>query len=144
MCLNRLPKLRRELLQIEPLEDVLDDTAPSPPDILETQEQMAFLHAELERMPEKYRLVLSLRYLEHMSYEEIATALNAPLGTVKTHIHRARGLLVDRVRQWEGKTPRVSPQETRGATRADPSGKDSKQAGETSKGLDRSVSYALS
>ena len=89
LCLNRLPKLRRELLQIEPLEDVLADAAPSPPDILETQEQMAFLHAELERMPEKYRLVLSLRYLEHLSYEEIATALNAPLGTVKTRMRSA-------------------------------------------------------
>jgi RNA polymerase sigma-70 factor (ECF subfamily) len=144
LCLNRLPKLRRELLQIEPLEDVLDDAAPSPPDIFETQEQMAFLHAELERMPEKYRLVLSLRYLEHMSYEEVAAALNAPLGTVKTHIHRARGLLVDRVRQWEKETLRVSPQETRGAMQSDSGGSDSKQPEETPKGLDRSVSYALS
>jgi RNA polymerase sigma-70 factor (ECF subfamily) len=62
---------------------------------------LSFLHAEIERMPEKYRLVLSLRYLQHLSYGEIASVLELPMGTVKTHIYRARQLLADRVRRWE-------------------------------------------
>ncbi len=44
-------------------------------------------------LPVRYRTVIVLRYLEDMSYREIAEALNIPLGTVKTRIHRARDLL---------------------------------------------------
>jgi RNA polymerase sigma-70 factor (ECF subfamily) len=62
---------------------------------------MAFLHAQLDQLPEKYRLVLTLRFLQHLSYDEIATALDLPVGTVKTHIHRARKLLMEQSRQWE-------------------------------------------
>ncbi len=106
LCLNRLPRLRRELLQTEPLEEVLASPAPSLPDHFEAQEQAAFLRAELARLPEKYRLVLTLRYLQHLSYAEIAAALNVPMGTVKTHIHRARRLLMERSRQWEEQNAR--------------------------------------
>ena len=106
LCLNRLPGLRRELLQTEPLEEVLANPSPSLPEHFEAQEQVAFLHAELDRLPEKYRLVLTLRYLQHLSYDEIAVALDMPMGTVKTHIHRARRLLVERSRQWEDQTAR--------------------------------------
>jgi RNA polymerase sigma-70 factor (ECF subfamily) len=45
--------------------------------------------------------VLTLRYLQHLSYDEIAAALEMPMGTVKTHIHRARWLLRERLSQWE-------------------------------------------
>lgn len=65
---------------------------------------MAFLHAQLDRLPEKYRLVLTLRYLQDLSYAEIAAALDVPMGTVKTHLHRARRLLTERLRQWEEHT----------------------------------------
>jgi RNA polymerase sigma-70 factor (ECF subfamily) len=101
LCLNRLPGLQRELLQTEPLEEVLADPGPSPADLFAVREQMAFLHAQMERLPEKYRLVLTLRYLQHLSYDEIAAALEMPMGTVKTHIHRARRLLRERLSQWE-------------------------------------------
>jgi RNA polymerase sigma-70 factor (ECF subfamily) len=101
LCLNRLPGLRRELLQTEPLEEVLADPGLSPTDLFDTQERLALLHAQLDRLPEKYRLVLTLRYLQHLSYAEVAAALDMPMGTVKTHIHRARRLLRERLRQWE-------------------------------------------
>jgi RNA polymerase sigma-70 factor (ECF subfamily) len=101
LCLNRLPTLRQEVAQCEPLEEVLRDPSPSPPDLVDEREQMAFLHAQLDRLPTKYRLVLTLRYLQGLTYDEIATALDVPMGTVKTHIHRARQLLMERLRQWE-------------------------------------------
>jgi RNA polymerase sigma-70 factor (ECF subfamily) len=63
---------------------------------------MAFLHTQLEQLPEKYRLVLTLRYLQDLSYAEIAVALGVPMGTMKTHLHRARRLLTEQLRQWEG------------------------------------------
>ncbi len=47
------------------------------------------------RLPEKYREPLVLRHASEMSYEEIADALELPLGTVKTRIFRAREALRD-------------------------------------------------
>lgn len=47
----------------------------------------------LHALPLQYRQVLTLFYAEERSYEEIARALDMPLGTVKTHIHRGRKLL---------------------------------------------------
>jgi RNA polymerase sigma-70 factor (ECF subfamily) len=41
-------------------------------------------------LPEPYRTVILLRYMEELSYEEIAAALEMPLGTVKTCLHRGR------------------------------------------------------
>jgi RNA polymerase sigma-70 factor (ECF subfamily) len=101
LCLNRLPGLRRELFQVESVEDAQVNPAPSPPELFYVEEQLDFLHAQLERLPEKYRLVLTLRYLQGLSYEEIADTLNLPMGTVKTHIHRARGILMERKREWD-------------------------------------------
>jgi RNA polymerase sigma-70 factor (ECF subfamily) len=77
------------------------DPSPTPPDLFEVEEQLAFLHGQLDQLSEKYRLVLTLRYLQGLFYEEISTTLNLPMGTVKTHIQRARGILMERKRAWD-------------------------------------------
>jgi RNA polymerase sigma-70 factor (ECF subfamily) len=51
------------------------------------------MRALVDRLPEHYRIVVMLRHQEDLSYEEIAEALDLPLGTVKARIHRARALL---------------------------------------------------
>jgi RNA polymerase sigma-70 factor, ECF subfamily len=53
----------------------------------------------LEQLPEKYRQVISLFYLEQKSYEEVGALLGLPLGTVKTFIFRARQQLLKLSRQ---------------------------------------------
>lgn len=47
----------------------------------------------LRELPPNYRAALVLRYMEEMSYEEIARTLDQPLGTVKNSIFRARNIL---------------------------------------------------
>lgn len=47
----------------------------------------------LDSLPDFLRLVLVLRHYEDMSYGEIAEATGLPLGTVKTHLYRAREIL---------------------------------------------------
>lgn len=49
-------------------------------------------------LPAKYQKLVRLRYYQELSYEEIATELEAPLGTVKAQLHRARELLYDLVK----------------------------------------------
>ncbi|MEM8559359.1 MAG: sigma-70 family RNA polymerase sigma factor [Bacteroidota bacterium] len=51
------------------------------------------IEAAIEQLPEKYHRVIVMRHQQELSYEEIAEALDLPLGTVKAHIFRARAQL---------------------------------------------------
>lgn len=50
------------------------------------------------KLPAKYQRLVRLRYFQELSYEEIARELEAPLGTVKAQLHRARELMYDLVK----------------------------------------------
>jgi len=59
----------------------------------ESNETRGYLHQAIERLDENYRLLITLRYQNELSYEEIASTLNLPLGTVKTGVFRAKAQL---------------------------------------------------
>ena len=61
--------------------------------VLISNQRTKLLNAAIAKLPEKYKKVIRLRHTEERSYEEIATILKLPLGTVKAHIFRARALL---------------------------------------------------
>ena len=50
------------------------------------------------KLPTKYQRLVRLRYFDELSYEEIAKELDAPLGTVKAQLHRARELMYELVK----------------------------------------------
>jgi RNA polymerase sigma factor (sigma-70 family) len=60
---------------------------------LEEEERNQILNSEIARLPLNYRQALTLFYVQELSYEEIAQATGLPLGTMKTHLFRARSLL---------------------------------------------------
>lgn len=103
LCYNRLPKLRRDISAIgdEEVVNVADESLAEPGLDLETGEQRAFLHEQIEALPESYRLLVTLRYQQELSYEEIASVVSLPLGTVKTGLFRAKARLRDALRQFE-------------------------------------------
>jgi RNA polymerase sigma-70 factor, ECF subfamily len=73
------------------LADIVPDaTAPDPSDALERQDAARVLGKALSRLRPEYRRLVVLRYQEDLSYEEIAEITGLPLGTVKSHLHRAR------------------------------------------------------
>lgn len=57
------------------------------------KQRSKIIHQAIEDLPDKYRVVIKMRHLEELSYDEIATELDLPLGTVKAHIFRAREML---------------------------------------------------
>ncbi len=59
------------------------------------------VRAEIDNLPPKYRAVLALRHLQDLSYEEMAEVLRVPIGTVKTHLFRARALLKERLAELD-------------------------------------------
>lgn len=60
---------------------------------LSREELRARVRAGMDALPPLYRTVLALRYSEEMSYEEMASALEIPVNTVRTHLHRAKARL---------------------------------------------------
>jgi RNA polymerase sigma-70 factor (ECF subfamily) len=97
-----LDSIRRRKRRPIALEDLAGDDAPPleavepgpGPDAMLLREQAGERFQELvEELPEHYRAILHLRYREELAYEEIAEALELPLGTVKVRLHRAHEML---------------------------------------------------
>ena len=55
---------------------------------------------EIKELPEPFRIAIVLRELQGLSYEEIASATNASVGTVKSRIARARVKLQNNLRAY--------------------------------------------
>ena len=66
------------------------DRGPSPLADLESRELGSAIELAIGKLRPEYRACILLRHVEGRAYEEIAEALDLPLGTVKTYIHRAR------------------------------------------------------
>lgn len=56
-------------------------------------EQVSRLRCEIERLPPRQRLALTLRLIEGLAYEQIAEAMNSDVGTVRANLHLARARL---------------------------------------------------
>jgi len=82
---------------------VPDSESESPDSALQRQDLARDLEASLERLRPEHREVVLLRFHEGLSYEEIAEVTDLPLGTVKTHLFRARKAMARYLtaRGWE-------------------------------------------
>jgi len=56
------------------------------------------VNATMEALPEELRTAIVLREIDGLSYEEIATVMNCPIGTVRSRIFRARETIAERLR----------------------------------------------
>jgi len=66
------------------------DRRPTPLAAVESRELGSAIELAIAKLRPEYRACILLRHVEGRAYEEIADALDLPLGTVKTYIHRAR------------------------------------------------------
>jgi RNA polymerase sigma-70 factor (ECF subfamily) len=64
--------------------------APAPDERLQRQEDIGHVRLALARLSEEHRAILVLREMDGMDYGEIAEALDLPVGTVRSRLHRAR------------------------------------------------------
>ena len=77
------------------LEPSTDET---PETVLAAQEIAQAVNAAMEALPEELRQAITLREIEGLSYEDIATAMSCPIGTVRSRIFRAREAISQRVK----------------------------------------------
>jgi RNA polymerase sigma-70 factor (ECF subfamily) len=75
------------------------DPRPAPEADVSMREQCAILRAEIDRLDPEFREVVVLREMQDLSYEEIATIVDVPVGTVRSRLHRARETLRERLRE---------------------------------------------
>lgn len=86
--------LRRPLTtEITEAENAVASSAPDSASAAVGAEHRRHLLLRIKELPDHYREVVVLRFIEEQSYEEIAEALDLPLGSVKTRIFRGRELL---------------------------------------------------
>ncbi len=95
---RRVPARRRVELDADPPDGAerreLPDAETPPADVaLERAEVAVRLEAAVRRLPPNHREVIQLFHVEQMSYKEIASAMEVPIGTVMTWLHRARARL---------------------------------------------------
>jgi len=82
-------------------EEAIEDPSPLPLDQIEDRElQIALAHA-VAALPDIYRAVVTLRYTEELSYDEIAVVLKLPVNTVRTHLFRAKTMLRKTLADWK-------------------------------------------
>jgi RNA polymerase sigma-70 factor, ECF subfamily len=67
-------------------------------DELVSQENVSRVRQAIATLPENYREVVVLCELDEMSYEDAAAVLDCPVGTVRSRLHRARALLLEKLR----------------------------------------------
>jgi RNA polymerase sigma-70 factor (ECF subfamily) len=97
VALNEIAKRKRRRTDhgeaFETASDTVADERADAVEALADVELRSRVQAGLTSLPEEYRAVLVLRAEQQMSYAEIASALDVPVGTVMSRLHRGRALL---------------------------------------------------
>ena len=94
---NRQRRAEHQFVSLDTSEDSplleIEDSSLGPHEEAYWHEWRRELEMHLATLAEHYRVAVTLYYFEDLSYTEIATLLNQPIGTVKAHVHRALRLL---------------------------------------------------
>jgi RNA polymerase sigma-70 factor (ECF subfamily) len=83
--------------EIEEFENEIKDFE-TPEEVLDKRLTAEMLMREINKLPADYKIVLILRDIEGLNYEEISKIMNLNLGTVKSRLWRARNLLKERIK----------------------------------------------
>ncbi len=93
IAINTAISYRKKNLRFVTLDSMPQDVVKPAEEILMAKERSAILQAAINRLKDKYKTVIILRYYEQLSYHEIAEALNIDERKVKSRLFDARQLL---------------------------------------------------
>ncbi|MBN2802895.1 MAG: sigma-70 family RNA polymerase sigma factor [Deltaproteobacteria bacterium] len=108
LCINRKQYLKRKKHYDKSSIDDLgsskkisvysqQETSATPLEVIEGRQMEKIIQEIILSMDEEYRVVIVLRDIQNLSYEEIGEILNVPPGTVKSRLHRGRMELKERL-----------------------------------------------
>jgi RNA polymerase sigma-70 factor (ECF subfamily) len=81
--------------------DVVEDNN-TPDAVLHSRQVADTVNKAIESLPEDLRTAITLREIEGLSYDEIAAAMDCPIGTVRSRIFRAREAIAEQLRPLLG------------------------------------------
>lgn len=104
---RQLSKIRKQ--NFESLDDIHTgtrleepcDTDSSPEKAVEDVERAGMLQQALEKLPDHYREILILRFMQDLSYNEISEIMEIPVSSVKVNLHRAKARLMNAYKEME-------------------------------------------
>jgi len=76
------------------------DSSLIPEDIVLDNEWQNFLEDKIKKLPEKYKVMIIMREVQNLSYEEISNVMNMSVGTVKSRLARAREKLISDLAEY--------------------------------------------
>lgn len=79
------------------LVDSIADDGPTPDELVSSAQVQIAVRAVVDQLKDKHRIVLLLREVDGMSYDEISAVLGVPVGTVESRLHRARKELAQKL-----------------------------------------------
>jgi RNA polymerase sigma-70 factor (ECF subfamily) len=95
-CYNHLKKRRLQHVNLEDEKVQIKEGLSRGPELsLELSQENQELYQAIWKLPDNQRIALELRHFQGMSYKEMATELNLPINTVRSHLYRARQKLAD-------------------------------------------------
>lgn len=106
---------RRQRRPTRPLDEAVEraSLAPGPEEAAITSSRAAEVHRALAALSDEHRAVLVLHDLQDLDYAAVGEALDIPLGTVKSRIHRARAELARALGHLKGGEPTGAPEPLR-------------------------------
>lgn len=100
VCYNALKKNPKETSSLETVIDFVSDEYSQPEDQYESKESREAIYKAMAELSETYRIPIVLRYLEDLSYQQIADAMELPLTTIETRLYRGRIMLQKKLRKF--------------------------------------------
>lgn len=108
LAVNRYHVKRRAVKHV-PVDGVtVADPASDPEREVLDDELASALREKLAELPRVYQLVLKMRFFDGFAYQGMAQALKVPVNTVKSYVHRAKGILREKLQGYleeQGRTP---------------------------------------
>jgi RNA polymerase sigma-70 factor (ECF subfamily) len=110
-CIDQFRKKKYIDREENNVQDYCYITFPSPHEQLEQKESNDIIHDIIHNLPDKYKVVIKLREIEGLSYEEIAEKTKQNINTLRVTLSRARKIIRDEYNkhQYERKGIEITP-----------------------------------
>jgi len=82
--------------------EIKDKESSNPQDYVLTRELDNIVKKTITSLPDRYKTVITLREINGLSYDEISRITDTSIGTVKSRISRARTMIKDEIKKYDG------------------------------------------
>lgn len=98
LCIDRIRKNKKTIFSLDNNGDdenidwhsIVPDSGLNPEEETILNEQKHLIQVSFEKLPVKYRAIMTLRYVDELTLQEISEVLDLPVTTIKTRLHRGR------------------------------------------------------